>query len=247
VAKKARTPPPPRRVQAPKVRTGRERSRQAAPPLRERINPLYVGLVVAAAVVVGVLIAVFASKGGGKPAPPSVNPVVQLGDMAKLPGIQLTKPPWNPGQKELGGRLAALGIRPSTSEELAFHIHQHLDVFVNGQPVTVPAGIGFGPTLQHTTYLAFLHTHDPSGIIHVESPVQYDYTLGQFFGVWGVRLSKDCIGGLCSSKPVHVWVNGQPFLGNALQLVLSSHEEIVVAFGTPPAKIPKHFSFPAGY
>jgi hypothetical protein len=246
VAKKARTPPPPRRVQAPKVRSGRERSaRAAAPSLRDRINPMYVVAVAAAVVVAGVVIGILVTKGGGKPAPPSVNQLVQLGDMTKLPGAQLGKPPWNPGQKRLAGRLAALEIRPSTSEELAFHIHQHLDLFVDGKPVSVPAGIGFGPTLAHTTFLAFLHTHDASGIIHVESPSQYDYTLGQFFGVWGVPIGRTRIGGL-TGKPLHVWVNGHPFLGDPTKLVLSSHEEIAIAYGTPPAKIPKHYHFAAG-
>jgi hypothetical protein len=245
VAKKARTPPPPRRVQAPKVRTGRDRSRQAAPSLRERINPLYAGVVVAALVVAGVLIGVFATKGGGKPEPARVNATVSLGNMTKLPGAQLGKPPWNAGQKDIQKRLGTLGLEPGTSEQLAFHIHQHLDVYVNGKPVTVPAGVGFGPTLQHTTFLAFLHTHDPSGIIHVESPTEYDYTLGQFFGVWGVPIGKTRLGGL-TGKPLHVWVNGQPFVGDPTKLVLSSHEEIAVAYGTPPVKIPKHYSFPSG-
>ena len=40
---------------------------------------------------------------------------------------------------------------------------------------------------------------------------------------------------------------GKPFLGDATKLVLTSHEEIAIAFGTPPAKVPTHFSFPSGY
>ena len=91
-----------------------------------------------------------------------------------------------------------------------------------------------------------LHTHDRSGVIHIESPTTRDYTLGQFFGVWGVRLSKTCIGGLCSSTPIHVWVNGIRFLGDPTGLVLASHQEIVVAYGTLPANAPSHYRFPSG-
>jgi hypothetical protein len=243
VAKKARTPPPPRRVQAPKVRTGRERSsRQPAPPLRDRVEPWYVLAALAAVAVVGVLIGVFATRGGGKPEPPRVNNAValSLAEMRKLPGAQLGKPPWNRGSKQLVPRLQALGLSPAASEQLAFHIHQHLDVYVDGKKVAVPAGVGIG-----TSSLAFLHTHDPSGIIHVESPSEYDYTLGQFFGVWGVPLGKRCIGGLCG-KTLRVWVNGRPFLGDPTRLVLSEHQQIVVAFGTPPAKVPSRYSFPSG-
>jgi hypothetical protein len=247
VAKKVRTPPPPRRVQAPKVRSGRQRSAKQPPrSIWSRVNPWYALTGLAVLVVAGILIGVFTTRGSKTPTPPRVNDAVSLGNMATLPGAQLGKPPWNPGQKSVEKRLAALGLTPSSSEQLAFHIHQHLDVFVDGKPVAVPAGIGFGPTLQNAKFLAFLHTHDASGIIHVESPTTFDYTLGQFFGVWGVRLSKTCIGGLCSSKPLHVWVNGQPFLGDPTKLVLSEREEIVVAFGNPPAKVPSRYKFPSG-
>src|SRR5215210_2684932 len=34
------------------------------------------------------------------------------------------------------------GLTPETHEFLLLHVHAHLDVFVNGKPVTVPAGIG---------------------------------------------------------------------------------------------------------
>ena len=245
--KKARTPPPPRRVQAPKVRTGRERSsKQPARSLRERVNPWFVGLALAIVVVAGVLIGVLSTKGSSKPVPARLNNGVSLGDMAKLPGAQLGKPPWNRGGKDLQQRLEVLGLTPAGSEALQFHIHQHLDVYVDGKRVSVPPLVGFGLKGQNVQFLAFLHTHDASGIIHVESPTQYDYTLGQFLGVWGVRISKTCIGGLCSSRPLHVWVNGTPFLGDPAKLALTQHEEIVVAFGTPPATIPSHYKFPKG-
>jgi hypothetical protein len=245
VAKKVRTPPPPRRVQAPKVRTGRERSsKQPAPSLLERINPWFAGVALAAVVVAGVLIGVFATK-SSKPQPPRANNAVSLGNMAALPGVLLTKPPWGPNNgAKLKLRLETLGIPELGQAQLAFHIHQHLDIFVNGKPTTVPALAGIHP--KQPIFYADLHTHDQSGIIHVESAQQYDYTLGQFFGVWGVRLSKTCIGGLCSSKPLHVWANGTPFLGDPTKLVLTNHEEVVVAFGTPPAKVPTHYKFPSG-
>jgi len=227
------------------VRTGRERSSRApAPSLRERFNPWYAVAALVVVVVVGVLIGVLATKGGGKPTPPRVNSSVVI--PSNLPGLLVTKPPWGPNNgAKLLPRLQALGIPELGQEQLAFHIHQHLDIYDDGRPVSVPALIGIHPT--GSTFFADLHTHDTSGIIHVESAPQYDYTLGQFFGVWGVRLSKTCIGGLCGNTPLHIWVKGKPFLGDATKLVLTSHEEIAIAFGTPPAKVPTHFSFPSGY
>jgi hypothetical protein len=244
VAKKVRTPSPPRRVQAPKVRTGRERSSRRGAPLRERVSPWYAGAAAGILIVAAILIGVLSTRGSGKPSPPRVNGSVSI--PAGLPGLLRTKPPWGPNNgATLLPRLQALGIPELGQEQLAFHIHQHLDLFVNGKPVAVPALVGIHAT--GNTFFADLHTHDDSGIIHVESAQQYDYTLGQFFAVWGVRLSRNCIGGLCGSSPLRLWVNGQPFVGNPAQLVLSSHEEIAVAFGKPPAKIPTHYSFPSGY
>src|SRR5436853_4404647 len=39
-------------------------------------------------------------------------------------------------------RARAAGLVPETAESFVLHVHAHLDVFVNGQAVTVPAGIG---------------------------------------------------------------------------------------------------------
>jgi hypothetical protein len=50
----------------------------------------------------------------------------------------------------------------------------------NNQNVTIPAGIGIIPN----NCIFWLHTHDDSGIIHVESPSQTSFTLGQFLQVW---------------------------------------------------------------
>ncbi len=93
--------------------------------------------------------------------------------------------------------------------------------------------------------IGVLHTHDTDGFIHVEAPQAYDYTLGQLFGVWGLRLSKTCIGGLCaaSGKPLRVWVNGHLFKSDPTRLVLDDHQEIAIVYGTPPDKIPKSHDF----
>ena len=82
----------------------------------------------------------------------------------------------------------------SASMAAALHHHDLLQVYVDGQPVTVPSQVGID---QAEGYLTSLHTHDASGIIHVESPTQRSFTLGQFFDVWGVRLTSTCIGSYC--------------------------------------------------
>ena len=81
-----------------------------------------------------------------------------------------------------------------------FHIHAHLAIYINGSVRTVPEGIGIMPPRQETQNAAgvqtvisgscfyWLHSHTPDGIVHVESPVQRTYTLGNWFDIWGIPL-----------------------------------------------------------
>ena len=36
-----------------------------------------------------------------------------------------------------------------------------------------------------------MHTHASDGIIHMEAPKQMTFTLGEFFDIWGEKLSTD--------------------------------------------------------
>ena len=145
-------------------------------------------------------------------------------------------------------RLRSIGLAPlSPAEGTAVHIHQHLDLYVDGAKVPLPAGIGIDPAVG----FAPLHTHDASGVIHIESPAARGYTLGQFFAVWGVRFTPACLGGYCAAgdRRLGVYVDGRPVHGDPTALTLASHQEIVVAFGTAaqlPSPIPSSFWFPPG-
>lgn len=127
------------------------------------------------------------------------------------------------------------------------HIHQHLDLYVDSRKVPVPARIGIDPAVG----FAPLHTHDASGIIHVESPIARGYTLGEFFAVWGVRFSPSCLGGYCAAggTRLRVYVDGSAYRGDPTTLPLASHQELVVALGTSsqlPSPIPSAYRFPSG-
>jgi hypothetical protein len=168
--------------------------------------------------------------------------------MDKLPGILKTPPPWSANQADLQLRLRAIGLDPLTAEGQVVHIHQHLDLFVDGDPVEVPANLGIDA---QQTFIAALHTHDTTGVMHVESPTASTFSLGQFFAVWGVRLSKSCVGGECagSGKQLRAWVNGEPVDANPTRIVLAEHQEIVLAIGTAaqmPKPVPSRYEFPAG-
>jgi hypothetical protein len=232
VAKKSRTPAPPRKVQAPQQRKdpGRRRSLPGRPWLA-------LLAVVAVAAVAAAVVAVVVARGGDD------NSSSSSGDAqpANLVGLQTGPAPWNPGLDTLPDRLDAVGVNDLSTEGEVVHIHQHLDIFVNGKRMPVPANIG----IYDGEFLTELHTHDPSGIMHLESPVAEHFSLGQFFGVWGVRLNADCVGGYCRQvTPWTVYVNGQPYSGDPATLDLKSHQEIAFVIGTPPKQIPRSYKFP---
>lgn len=82
-------------------------------------------------------------------------------------------------------RDAAFPFPCLRSEGDAQHIHPYLRIVINGQPVTIPAFIGIRALPGGGACLEPVHTHDASGIIHIESlsPTQ-TYTLADFFAIW---------------------------------------------------------------
>lgn len=174
------------------------------------------------------------------------------GSASTLPGLMTGKKvaAWGPNNgPTLKPRLKAIGLPALPKEALTFHIHQRLAMLVNGKFVYIPAGIGIDANAK---FISELHTHDATGIIHVEAPKAQKFTLGQFFDVWGLRFSSQCLGGYCANgkRQVMVWTNGKRIHGDPRQVVLKSHLSIVVAYGTEksvPKPIPAHFPFPKGY
>jgi len=175
---------------------------------------------------------------------PSVDP-------SKLAGISTTPPPWPTNTQDLAARLGAESLPPlGAMEGQVLHIHQHIDIYIRGQHIGVPAAIGIAQSPTVILY-APIHTHTPDGIIHVESPTQRDFSLGEFFDVWGVLFTPTCIGAYCNSgnERLQVFANGKVVTGDPRQLKLVEHEEIVVTFGSPgqiPQPYPVSYRFPRG-
>lgn len=203
----------------------------------QRVRWLAVSLA-ALPTLVAVLAVVGATAGGSK------SPQIPTGPPHVLTG----PPPWPRNVQGLRLRLAELGLPALAAEGTALHYHDHLDVFVNGKRVTVPAGIGIAPNEE---FFSPLHTHDTTGIVHVESAEPRAFTLGEFLEVWGVPLTARCLGGYCSTGGLHVcvYVNGRLLAGDPRRLTLQPHQEILVAFGTRselPDPIPRSYAFPPG-
>jgi hypothetical protein len=199
-----------------------------------------------AAILLAVAILVLPASAGARPAVASPG----LGiDFAKLPGLQTGPAPWNAGSTAmLRARLDRLDLPVLTAEQLAYHIHMHLDVYVRGVHVPVPALVGIDVVDE---FLTVLHTHDPSGVVHIESASSKPYPLGAFFGVWGVRLSASCLGRYCNGPKARLraYLGGRPWKGNPSSIVLRPHEEIVIAYGSRaqlPKPLPSRFAFAPG-
>jgi hypothetical protein len=126
-------------------------------------------------------------------------------------------------------------------EQLAYHIHIHLQVYVDGQSRSIPAAIGLlGPVYENTPYGRFygaqkcyywLHTHASDGIIHVESPTKRIYTLGIFFDEWRQPLSSDQVA--TAHGKVTAFLNGKPWTKRLRDIPLDPHNQIQLDVGSP--------------
>lgn len=78
-----------------------------------------------------------------------------------------------------------VALRSTTDMATEYHIHPELSILVNGVEVSIPRNLGVA-----ATGMTAIHTHDEKGIIHVEAPIKKDFTLGDFFAVWGKDFSR---------------------------------------------------------
>jgi hypothetical protein len=171
--------------------------------------------------------------------------------------------PW-PAPKDPMRRTRLAGLVPEVNEHLAYHVHSHLDVFVNGKRVTIPAGIGIDTLAKAVKHgplpdgsigygsivkcprvcISPLHTHADFGFLHTETDKPVPNRLGQFFIEWGVRLDRSCVGGYCKPDSIRIYVNGKRYLGDPRRILLADQTEIAIVIGSLPRKIPS--AFPVG-
>ena len=90
-----------------------------------------------------------------------------------------------------------------------------------------------GPFVQATRCYYWLHTHTNDGVIHVESPTQRLYTLGDFFDIWRQPLGPTRVGP--ATGPVTAYVDGKAYPGGPRGVVLREHADIQLDVGSPVA------------
>jgi hypothetical protein len=194
-------------------------------------KPIVITIIALAVLGLGVILFLY---GGNNPTePPTAQNDTVSNDLSHVPsGGQLL------------GNLQKAGLEALNAEGTVMHIHQHLDIIINNKAIAVPTNIGVG-----SGFISPIHSHDQTGIIHVESPVKKDFTLGQFFKEWNVGFDDNRIG-TYSSDQTHklvVAVNGNP-ITQVQNYILKAHDEIEVWYGdknSTPSLV-KEYSFPQG-
>jgi len=136
----------------------------------------------------------------------------------------------------------ATNVPCGPSEVLTRHEHAHLTILIRGQIKTLPALVGI------TTQICWLHTHDTSGIIHIEAGDNRTFTLGDFFAVWRQALGSTVIDGdrAGTGESIQATVNQQPYAGAPETIVLKNREDIVLQLGPPFLQIAPYV-WPPGY
>jgi hypothetical protein len=224
--------------QKQKLRAEREeRERQEREAAARRNRLMQIG-VAAAVVAVAAVFAVVALSGGGssKGSPGAPSNLVN--------GLQESVGPWPPEYSKLPDRLSAMGLPPTS--DIVYHVHSNLAIYIDGKQQIVPANIGIDQT---SRTLASLHTHDTSGVVHMEAVQPYPFKLGQFFEVWGVKFTPTQLGAYHTGKGLELqtWVNGKQLKTDPVTYPIKPHDKIIVGFGKPgsfPTK--SNFKFPAG-
>jgi hypothetical protein len=174
----------------------------------------------------------------------------------------LAAPVW-PAPKDPMALTRFAGLTPETHEFVFLHVHSHLDVFVNGKKLVVPAGIGIdtrNPSVRKfpapdgsigyggidppcsKPCISPLHTHFDDGVLHTEAKKNEFNRLGQFFKEWKVRLNAKCVGTFCKpKKKIAVYVDGKLLKDDPRFILLKDKREIAIVIGKPPAQIPSKF------
>jgi hypothetical protein len=187
--------------------------------------PILVVIVVAAVVVVGVLLSNNKKVAAGQQNPANADSSAQL--LAST------------AHQHTGDAVS--GVQSNDNEQVLFHVHAHLTIYVNGKQKLLPYGVGIvppyqlqqtadGPFVAGGSKFYWLHTHDESGVIHIESPVQRTFTLGDFFAVWNQPLNANQAGP--SKGKITAFLNGKKFTGNPATIPLAAHGQIQLDVGT---------------
>jgi hypothetical protein len=185
-------------------------------------------ILVAAIAVVAALVLTRGDSSGGSASGGTSPVITERNSTATFDPV--SQGTWPPNYENMQEAISAMGL-PASSATMAYatHFHVHITLYVDGRQTPIPSQVGIDPATQT---LAAIHTHDDTGIIHMEAGEKhFAPPLQDVFNVWGVRFNSKCIGGYCGG--VEMWVNGKPNtqLGS---YTLHEHDVITIVEGKQP-------------
>jgi hypothetical protein len=139
---------------------------------------------------------------------------------------------WPNGSTAAGGQGSPVdGMTCAPNMSVLYHVHAHLAIIKDGQWLALPMQVGI---LSQCTYE--MHTHDQTGIIHIEAPNLKTYTLGDFFDIWGEPLTNTNVAGITGNVVAYINDNGDSrrYMGDIRNIELTSLRDITLQIGTPP-------------
>lgn len=173
--------------------------------------------------------------GGGGGAPPPTGAITL--SSGTVIGEDNTFSPSDGDSSSGGDGQSVDGIPCDTSmSESNYHVHAFVGIIVNGKQIALPDGLGMkspgadsGGVTSTASCFYYLHTHDASGVVHIEDPSPASrstalHTLGQVFAIWGHSLSGWTI-----------YTSGQTYRGQGSQLVSSG---TYTKYGGTPSSMP---------
>lgn len=165
------------------------------------------------------------------PAPPDI---VLAPTYTEISGaVAFSTPHWSAWNNTGTAVIDGVGCASSVQ----YHIHALLSIYQDGTRLALPTSIGRN---SHCDYE--MHTHDGSGVMHIETNVTKTFTLGQFFALWGQPLSAASVAGL-PGKPTFYVIDNEKvtrYSADPSAITLDAHREVVVVTGTPPTQVPRY-------
>ncbi|HLI96011.1 MAG TPA: hypothetical protein VKT72_07975 [Candidatus Baltobacteraceae bacterium] len=137
----------------------------------------------------------------------------------------------DPGARAGGGGQGPTGnvidgVPCNTTMPNTYHVHAFVGVYVNGKELAVPDAIGMDHALGdmydkysgwyneeiYATCFYHIHTHDASGLVHMETSQNAPITkplfnLGQFFDLWGINVTASQFGPYSGTVTVYTSLN----------------------------------------
>jgi hypothetical protein len=115
---------------------------------------------------------------------------------------------------------------------VSYHVHAHLTIVVKGRLLYPPGGVGI-----HYEHLClyWLHTHDASGVIHIEAPHRIEPTLKNFFDIWGQPLSRHIVWRyrVPAQGSMRVFVGHHTYMADPGSITLFNHTVVTIEVGPP--------------